>query len=413
MLTPYSHQVEGAAQAYEVLRKYGLVYLAYTERVGKSLTALMTFEKTSRSRCLVLTKKKALGGWEETLSGWGYTRNGDWWIKGPKAIWLTNHHQASKLEKIYDMAILDESHAVLASLPKAGKIWKDIYKIVYGLPLIYLSGTPFAEHVGQIYPQLRLSAWSPFKEYANFYSFFRIYGRCNQVRTPYGFQETYSKYHDDAVLKKIDHLFLKLTREDVGFDHEPEDRLHRIPLRTATRELIIQTAKTEMLHIGEKKIPLDSPMKLRTTVYQLEGGWVLHEGACLPVGTVPEKVDYILREWGDSEDLVIMAHFRCEQEHLKKWFKKAEILSATAMAEGVDLSHRKHLVIYSMDFSAARYSQRRARQANKNRKEPIIVHYLLAEGGVGEAVYETVAVKHGNFIKNSFERWRNQLKENK
>ena len=89
-------------------------------------------------------------------------------------------------------------------------------------------------------------------------------------------------------------------------------------------------------------------------------------------------------------------------------FKQAKLLQATSYAEGVDLHQYKHLVIYSQDFSTARHTQRRARQANKNRKEAIIVHFLLVKGGISERVYKTVSINKKNFVDTVFEviKWK-------
>jgi hypothetical protein len=57
-----------------------------------------------------------------------------------------------------------------------------------------------------------------------------------------------------------------------------------------------------------------------------------------------------------------------------------------------------------MDFSTARYSQRRARQCNMLRGEPIDVHYLLVKGGISEKVYQTVAINKQNFIDKYFNK---------
>ena len=68
------------------------------------------------------------------------------------------------------------------------------------------------------------------------------------------------------------------------------------------------------------------------------------------------------------------------------------------------MMHIKHLIIYSQDFSTARHTQRRARQANMNRDEPIIVHYLLVKGGISEQVYNTVTINKTNYVDLLFER---------
>jgi len=57
--------------AYEILSQHGLVYLAMEERTGKTLTSIILAERTTRTKVLVLTKKKALDGWKETLNSYG------------------------------------------------------------------------------------------------------------------------------------------------------------------------------------------------------------------------------------------------------------------------------------------------------------------------------------------------------
>ena len=91
---------------------------------------------------------------------------------------------------------------------------------------------------------------------------------------------------------------------------------------------------------------------------------------------------------------------------MSELFPKAEILSSNAHSEGVDLHHIENLIIYSMDFSTARAFQRRARQANRNRKTHIHVHFFFSKGSMSEAVYNSVLKKRESFTKNSYERWR-------
>jgi hypothetical protein len=117
-----------------------------------------------------------------------------------------------------------------------------------------------------------------------------------------------------------------------------------------------------------------------------------------------ERIEYILNIFGDSDNLCIMYNYIAEEYKLKEYFKHAKILQATSFAEGVDLAHIKDLVIYSQDFSTARHVQRRARQASKNRVEPIEVHFLLTKKAVSEQVYETVAINQKNFVDSTFKR---------
>jgi len=175
-MTPYPHQERIAQEAYNILGRYGLVYLAMEERTGKSLTAIRLAEISSRTRVLIITKKKALGGWNETLGAY----RGD----GSTHFTVLNYHAVHKAHKTpagkrvyklnikpedYDLIILDEAHNYLSTYPKPGVIWKSVKKLCKGLPLIYLSATPYAESLSQLYNQLALSNWSPFRAYANFY----------------------------------------------------------------------------------------------------------------------------------------------------------------------------------------------------------------------------------------------------
>ena len=101
-----------------------------------------------------------------------------------------------------------------------------------------------------------------------------------------------------------------------------------------------------------------------------------------------------------------MYNYKAEETKLQKRFQNAKLLQATSYAEGVDLHEYSDLVIYSQDFSTARHTQRRARQANKNRSEPIHVHFLLVKGGISEQVYKTVSINKKNYVDSVFERKR-------
>ena len=408
-MRPYIYQEEIAEQAYDILGKYGLVYLAMEERTGKSLTAIRVAEMSNRKRVLILTKKKALDGWKETLTAY----SGD----GMTHFTLRNYHAVHKARKLksgklkydltidpkdYDLIILDESHSYLSAYPKPGVIWKSVKKLTKGLPILYLSATPHAQGYQLLYNQLALSNWSPFRKYKNFYEWFREYGIANKVRTPYGLVETYTKCKDQAGFD-AKYLFITYTRADLNFTHEPEDVLHYFELAKDTKALYNSCMTTEMFDFDNLVYPLDSSMKLRTTLHQIEGGVAKDDMERYWVLRNDEKVQAILDDFGDDENNVIMYHYKAELMKLGVVFEKTR-LQATSFAEGVDLSMYDNLIIYSQDFSTARHSQRRARQANKNRKYPIRVHFYLVKDAISEQVYQTVSVNKTNFIDSVFER---------
>lgn len=391
-ITPYTHQLDGAEQAFAILKQYGLVYLAWEERTGKSITSLLTAELTNRKNVLILTKKKALPGWEETLSTFATDRK----------YTVTNYHQACHLKAEYDLVILDEAHSYLSAGPKPGKIWKDVARLTKSLPLIYLSATPYAQGYQLLYNQFRLSTFSPWRAHRDFYRWFDVYGIPTKARTPYGLVETYSRVKDSA-FATCSHLFMTKTRADINFEHEPEDVIHYVELSDETKNLYNSCVNKEVLRIGNIISPLDSSMKLRTTLHMIEGG-VAKIGDVYHILSNREKLDAIRQDFGDHSNIAIMYNYIAEGNKLRDEFKHAMILQGTSFAEGVDLSGIEHLIIYSQDFSTARHSQRRARQANKMRATPIKVHFYLTKEGISSQVYETVSIKKVNFIDSLYER---------
>ncbi len=65
-ITLRPHQVEGARKGYDILKEHGLVYNRSLERVGKSLMAIGTVELTTRDKCLIVTRKAAIGKYKSS-----------------------------------------------------------------------------------------------------------------------------------------------------------------------------------------------------------------------------------------------------------------------------------------------------------------------------------------------------------
>ena len=394
-MIPRPHQREGAQWALMTVREFGLAYLSWQERTGKTLTALCTVEASKAKTCLIVTKKKAIDGWEETLESWDHKTT----------FVVINYESIHKIKGDYDFIILDESHHAISSVGRTSKTWKEVYRLTRNKPILFLSATPYAEHLGLIYHQLKLSAWTPFKSYKNFYEWFRMYGVSHMTRTPHGLVETYTKYQDELILKSIDHLFDFKTRKDVGIEHEPQANVVVVPMGTTNKGLIKQLQDTSIINFPDgTQVMCDSPMKERTVHYQIEGGTIKTEEGYIKCGF--DKIAYI-RDNYDTKEIAIMAHFVAERVELEKAFPEAKIYSSDGHAEGVDLSDIEKLLVYSMSFKTSKYTQRLARQANHERKQPIVVDILVCnQPAIGMEVYKAVAIKKENFDKNSYERVR-------
>jgi len=370
-----------------------IVYLAMEERTGKTLISLLLCERLKINSVLVLTKKKALGGWQETLAAFPHS----------KTYQVANYHQAKKLKPVFDLVILDEAHNYISGFPKRSAMWSAVRALTKKKPLIYMTATPYAQGPQGLFNQLALSDWSPWRSYTSPYNWFRHYGIPDPVYLPGRTFESYKKCKTDEVLACVQHLFITKTRKELGFEHEPEDKLHYIELDTKTKQVYNHLLKRKVLNLNGHDLVCDTSSKLRFALHMIEGGSLKIKKLYMTLGNT-EKVDYIMETWGDTDTLVIMYNYIAEKAKLETKFKKAMILQATSFAEGIDLSHMQDLVIYSQDFSTARHVQRRARQANKNREHPIVVHYLLVKKAISEQVYQTVSINKTNFVDRVFQR---------
>lgn len=390
-MTPYDHQIQLAKDGLAILQQYGIAYLAAEERTGKTLSAILIAEQMKAQRILVVTKKKALEGWHETLAAFEHT----------KQYTVTNYHQALKCTGIYDMVILDEAHNYISAFPKVGKLWREVAPLCKNKPILYLSATPHAQGPQQLFHQFKLSSYSPWKKHGTFYNWFKLYGKPYDIEINGIAIRQYDRCDVELILGTCEHLFVTRTRRELGFEHEPEDELHYVKLGEATRWVYNELLEHNIVELKAGMLVCDTKSKLRVSLHMLEGGVAKIDKQYLVLGN-REKIDFILRKFGDTEDLVIMYNYIAELTKLEEVFKKARILQATSFAEGVDLHKHKHLVIYSQDFSTARHTQRRARQANMKRDTPITVHYLLVKKGLSEQVYNTVSVNKRNFVDSVF-----------
>lgn len=397
-MIPYPHQIEKAKLAYDVLRETAMAYLAMEERTGKTLTALLVAEMSNNVKTvLVITKAKAIKGWEETIKAYDPS-------VACHVFSYQSSHKAIGLSR-YDLIIFDEAHNFLSSYPKPSKTWKNLKHMCTGLPILYLSATPHAQGRQMLYHQFALSTWSPWRQYTNFYRWFNVYGKPYFIKIGGGMEaKQYDKVHDDKIEADVAHLFITGTRAELDFEHEPEDKVHMIELTELTKRWYNEVLDHSVAQLdSDNTLVCDSDAKLRTSLHQIEGGTIKLDFDTLILPNT-EKIRYILSEFGDGDNLVIMYNYKAEEKKLQKYFKKAKILQATSFAEGVDLSEYEHLVIYSQDFSTARHTQRRARQANKNRATPITVHYLLVDKAISAQVYKTVSINKKNFVDSRFEK---------
>lgn len=397
-MKPLPHQLVKSEECWLLLKELGYVYLAGMPRSGKTLTAILTAEKsTVIKNVLVITKLKAIPGWHK------FTQNRNLGLKHNYTV--TNYEQVKKLSSdYYDLIIIDESHN-LGTLGKPSLRIKTIKEKFYKLPHINLSGTAIVESPNGIYHQMALSVFTPFK-HKNFYDFFREFGKPYYIKAGGREITQYDKCDLDKLLPIINSFTVYMTQEDAGIskEHQAVDKLHFVELNEQTKKLYNELQDHQIADVWENMFNVlgkpaisptlvcDTTMKLRTSLHMLESGVAKVGDNYLDLGN-NEKIDYILKTFGDTKDTGIMCHFIGEQIKLEKVFKNATIYSSTSHAEGVDLSHLTNFVILSSNYSGSKFIQRKDRIINTNGSNTTTVHHILVRKAVSEQVYDTVSKK--------------------
>ena len=409
-IEPYEHQISIAKSAYEILKLFGFVYLAMEERTGKTLTSLLVVQKCNKNfikKVLVVSKLKALPDWQYWLDYYKHVLGVH--DSHPVEFKLVNFESLHKVDFLPDLMIIDEAHHCLSGYPTVGKTYKQLKRLGEIVPIICLSATPSAQSYSSLYQQLSISVYQPFYKYRNFYDWFREYGI---PKTQHLGMKSVPVYTDTKVemIKAVqDNYFISYSRKNLGFKREPEDVIHYIALGGDRLNTLKYARKNKVLPLKmlgfdkEDEILLESASKELSILHQLEGGTIKGPKQDYFLLVQP-KIDYIKDQFGDTDRIAIFYHFVAEGLLLKQHFKHAKILQSVSHAEGIDLSHLDTCVIYSMNYSASKYLQRRARMCNLKRDKEIQVHYLLCKGLISEAVYQTVAVEKRNFTSSYYDK---------
>ena len=416
MITPYPHQIEFADKCWAILKERGYVYLAGKPRAGKTYTAILVAEKSTKIKSvLVLTKKNAIG--DTPNKGWRKFIENNPLLK--HKYYVTNYEQAKKLKsEDYDFVIVDESHN-LGTLGKPSKRIMDIRKLCRDMPHIHLSGTAIVESPNSIFHQMYISKYSPFK-FKNFYNYFRFYGKPYYIRVGGRDIQQYDKADMDKLMPDINAFTVYMTQEDAGIsaDLQAVDKLHYVELNKHTRELYneltkhqiakvdsfmfdYETSDGEVTEVPKMYLVCDSTMKLRTSLHMIESGVCKISDEYIELGNT-EKIDYIKKTFGDTKDVGVMCHFIGERMILAKHFKNIQVYSSNAHAEGVDLSHLKHFVILSGDYSGSKFIQRRDRIVNTEGSNTLTVNHILVKGAISDQVYKRVSKKE-DFNNSTYE----------
>jgi len=391
-LRPY--QVEISTKANSILSSYKIVYLAMEVRTGKSATALNTARLYGAKNVLFLTKKKAISSIESDYNNFGFQFK----------LNVLNDESIHKLNDNFDLVIHDEHHR-FAAFPKPNKSAK-LFKQKYGgLPMIFLSGTPFPESYSQVYHQFWCSKFSPFIENSTFYKWANIY--VNKKVKFLGTHEAidYSDADFDKINPIIDKYLIKFTQKQAGFETNVKETILYCEMKPIIKKLCDRLLRDLVIEGNDEVILADTGAKLQSKIHQLSSGTVKFESGNSKVIDY-SKAEFIKNRF-ESNKIGIFYKFKEEYNALKHIYgetltndletfnsdsKMNIALQIVVGREGISLREADFLVYYNIDFSAVSYWQSRDRLTTMERKENEIF-WVFSKGGIESKIYKSVMDK--------------------
>lgn len=389
-------------EAKPILEKFNLVYVAAETRTGKSLATIFLL-KDDYKKILVVTKKKAIPSWKS-----------DFKLAEVKNFDVINYESIHKInDNSYDVIVLDESHSI-GSFPKPSKRAEQLKEFAVGKRIVYLSATPSAETYSQIFHQLWVSSFTPFKE-KSFYQWYRKYGEDDSILINGMFIKQYKKSDGGLIMNEINHLFVSMTKQKANFEVLVNEKIHQVEMERHLLSALNYFYRHRVLNIGEYEIVSESAASTLNKLHQMTGGTIkVNNDVSLLISD--HKVKYIHEHLSNDNKIVILCNYIKERdlllnsldnsiddvEQFKNEDYKYFIGHIKTFSEGVDFSYADSMIIYSLNFSATTYLQSRERLANKKRTKPIFVHYLFSKDSIDEHIYQAVSNKM-NFT-NSYYR---------
>ena len=385
------YQIENADKLTALIKEHKMAYFAAEPRTGKTITALHVCANLGAKNALFVTKLKAIPSIQSDAKHYP-----DIYVD------VINFESVSKRCGRYDIVIVDEAHSISA-YPKPSKRATDIKKIISDSPVLYLSGTPTPESFSQIYHQLWVSKWSPFKDYNNFYMWARRYVN-KKTKHVFGRDiPDYSECKRDDAMSVCGHLIVDYTQKQAGFDVEITERILTVDMDNYQKELIDAILKDKIATIDEGTILADTAVKMQNKVHQLCSGTVIDEdGECHVVSN--SKAKFIKHQF-EGQQISVFYKFKGEFEVLKTVFdgewtdkftefqsgqKRVFLGQFISSREGIRLDA---IIFYNIDFSYLSYAQGKDRIISKERTKPAILYWLFTVGGIEQRIYRAVTQK--------------------
>ena len=395
------YQSEIIDKAFDVLVKYGFVYLSMQVRTGKTLTAMGTAQKLGVDNMLFVTKKKAISSIED-----------DYKLLSPKFhLTVINYESLHKVAGKYECIVLDEAHG-MGAYPKPSKRTKMINQIIKKQNpfVILMSGTPTPESFSQMYHQVYACPHNPFRNYTNFYKFAKHYVNVVQIRIGAMPHNNYSS-GKQSILDQMKPYMISYTQKEAGFKVETIEKVLKVKMSDLTYNMVKQLKKNLVIEGTDEVVLADTGVKLMSKLHQLYSGTVKFESGKATVIDL-SKAEFIRTQF-KNQKIGIFYKFKAEYDALKevygddltdnlKEFKTTDkniALQVVSGREGISLKEADCLVNYNIDFSALSYWQSRDRMTTKDSIQND-VYWIFSEKGIEEKIYRAVTKKKDYTLKH-------------
>lgn len=392
-----NYQEEASKQGLEILKIYKILILNYEVRLGKSHIALDIGKHYKN--VLFITKKKAINSVLEDYKTAKHNYN----------LIVINYESLHKVTGVFDLVICDESNEKISAYPKPTQNAKRVKEFVTN-DLILLTGTLLPESNSQIYHQLWVSKFSPFAHYKNFYAFHRALGVPEVVYTTYGQSKSYKNTPYKNIEPFINPIKLSYTQKQAGFKNEIKDIIHKVAMKKATKTIIKQLKKDNIVQGKNEVIIADSGVKLMSKLHQLSTGTIKFDsGESMILDT--NKIDFVKQKFHDKK-IAIFYKFKEELNLIKSVFDLAGTIEEFNTTDkniafqfisgrsGIKLDKADCIVAINIDYSATTFQQFRARMVTS---ETLVseIHWIFSDIGFEDKVLKTVKNKE-NFTLQTF-----------
>jgi|TARA_E500000081_G_scaffold117453_1_gene121017 SNF2 family DNA or RNA helicase len=395
------YQSEIIDKAFDVLVKYGFVYLSMQVRTGKTLTAMGTAQKLGVENMLFVTKKKAISSIEDDYKK----------LKPKFHINVVNYESLHKVAGEYECIVLDEAHG-MGAYPKPSKRTKMIKQIIKKQNpfVILMSGTPTPESFSQLYHQVYACPHNPFRNYVNFYKFAKDYVDVVQIKIGAMPHNNYSRGRQ-TILDQMKPYMISYTQKEAGFKVETIEKVLKVKMSALTYNMVKQLKKNLVIEGSDEVVLADTGVKLMMKLHQLYSGTVKFESGKATVIDL-SKAEFIKTQFKDMK-IGMFYKFKAEYDALKQVYgddlttelsefrdtDKNIALQIVSGREGISLKEADCLVYYNIDFSALSYWQSRDRMTTKDSVKND-VYWIFSEGGIEEKIYRAVTKKKDYTLKH-------------